>query len=150
MNRRRGWRSGKAAAYLLMAVLGGFAGAFGARFMDRGAGVVRYSGPVRPYTEVMDAGRPVQLGEPIVQVVRRVGPAGGKFATALGTRDPFRFAPEEERSGEGSGFIINSQDRLAITNNHVVEGRGRSRSPCPISASTPPRSSARTPSALFP
>jgi serine protease Do len=40
-------------------------------------------------------------------------------------RDPFSSFFGEERQGEGSGFIINGKERLAITNNHVVEGAQR-------------------------
>ncbi|HEU4754169.1 MAG TPA: trypsin-like peptidase domain-containing protein, partial [Armatimonadota bacterium] len=123
MRKQYGRRSGKALAYLLIAVLGGIGGAAAVRVLERGA--FQPSGPVRPYIEVVESGRPAALGEPIVQVVKRVGPAVIRIDTTIGSRDPFNAFMGEQRAGEGSGFIINSRDRLAITNNHVVEDAQR-------------------------
>src|SRR5438270_6928843 len=66
-------RPGRALAYLLMAVVGGVAGSFATRMMDRP--VSGAYGPVRAYTEVVEAGRPAAAGEATVQVARMVGPS---------------------------------------------------------------------------
>jgi S1-C subfamily serine protease len=79
----------------------------------------------------VEVGRPAALGEPIVQVAQRVGPSVVKIDTRRGGGRGFGFPFFEDddgaREGEGSGFIINSAERLAITNNHVVENARRIR-----------------------
>src|SRR5688572_12907798 len=56
MSASRRYRSGRTAAYVLMAVLGGLVGAFGIRLMEGRAGA--FGAPVRPYTQVVEAGQP--------------------------------------------------------------------------------------------
>jgi S1-C subfamily serine protease len=114
--------------YLLVAVVGGIVGSAATRFLDGGR-VISPAGPVRPYTEVVEVGRSAALGEPIVQVVQDVGPSVVKIDTRRSGRGfgGFPFFDGGEREGEGSGFIINSDERLAITNNHVVENAQRIR-----------------------
>jgi len=117
-------RSGRTAGYLVVALLGGVVGALGVRALDAVApGATRALGtPVRPYTEVVDRGQPVASGDGVVEVVRQVAPAVINIDTVSrrsgGIGYPFS---DEIREGQGSGFIINGRDGLAVTNNHVVE-----------------------------
>lgn len=69
--------------------------------------------------------------EGIVELVERVGPAVVSIDTL--SRAPrefsFPFSPSGDmvRRGLGSGFIFDSAKRLAVTNNHVIEGAQRIR-----------------------
>jgi serine protease Do len=129
MRRMFSRRSGKVAPYLLVAVLGGVVGGVSAKLLDRGGRLLSVSGPVRPYTEVVESGKPAALGEQVVQVVKKVGPAVVSIDTeSQGPGESgFPFMPGERREGKGSGFIINGQEGLAVTNNHVVERAARIR-----------------------
>jgi serine protease Do len=118
-------RNGKAAGFLVVALLGGIVGALGVRLLDRLAPTAgaALGAPVRAYTEVVDRG-PANAGtDGVVAVVRQVAPAVINIDTvsrrAGGIGYPFS---DEVREGQGSGFIINGRDGLAVTNNHVVEG----------------------------
>ena len=123
-------RPGKVGVYLLVALLGGIVGGIIARVGDRGSSSA-FSSPNPVYREVIDrpAGNSntVASTEPAVQVVKKVGPAVIRIDTTIKPRDPIfgGFGGDEESFGEGSGFIINGKERLAVTNNHVVEGAQR-------------------------
>ncbi|HTE20879.1 MAG TPA: trypsin-like peptidase domain-containing protein [Armatimonadota bacterium] len=130
MIQKRAKRPGRAMALVLVGVLGGIAGSLTTRLLD-GAGFqlgrrFSFTGPVRPYTEVVEVGHPAASGEGIVRVARQVGPAVINIDTVA--RHPGGAAlgvPEEVQEGEGSGFIINGREGLAVTNNHVVENASR-------------------------
>ncbi len=121
-------RSGKAAVYLLVAVVGGLVGGVASRALDRGTAGLRPAGSVRPFTEVVESGQPAVMGETVVQVARSVGPAVVSIDTVSRAEGPgFFFGGPQEREGQGSGFVINGRERLVVTNNHVIEGAQRIR-----------------------
>lgn len=118
-------RSGKALAFVLIAVAGGVVGSLATRLLDRGmAGTAVTQGSrVRPYTEVIENGKPVAQGETIVQVVKAASPAIVSIDTLSRSVNPgfFSGGPQVQQ-GQGSGFVINGRERLCVTNNHVVDG----------------------------
>lgn len=110
---------------MLVALLAGIAGGVTVRLLDRAgvAGGFAAGGPVRTYTEVVDKGQPIAAGEAVVRVAREVGPAVISIDTLARATSGFGFPNADEiREGQGSGFIINGREGLAVTNNHVVEG----------------------------
>lgn len=119
-----GEQKSKAAGYFLVALLGGVIGAAGVRALDVLApgAVPAAPSPIRPYTEVIDRAPAAAEPTSVVEVVRRVAPAVINIDTvsrrAGGIGFPFT---DEIREGQGSGFIINGREGLAVTNNHVVE-----------------------------
>jgi serine protease Do len=131
-NRPVSRRSGKALLYLLVALVAGAVGGISVRLIDRVTGTASGNSVIRPYTLVRDGDTPVAEGERVVQVVKNVGPAVISIDT-LGTsprqQTPFPFGPPggQPQQGQGTGFIINASERLAVTNNHVVERADRIR-----------------------
>lgn len=117
-------RSGRAGAYVLVGLLAGIAGGVTVRLLDRtSAGGILPGAPVRTFTEVVDKGQPISAGEGVVRVVKQVGPAVISIDTLARANSGFGFPNMDEvREGQGSGFIINGREGLAVTNNHVVEG----------------------------
>jgi serine protease Do len=115
---------GGAGGYVLLAVLAGVVGALSVRVMDRlGVAGPGGGGPVRPFTEVVEKGEPAASRENVVQVVKQVGPAVISIDTLSRGSRGFGFPfSDEVREGQGSGFIVNGSEGLAVTNNHVVEG----------------------------
>ena len=124
-------RSGKAAAYVLIGLLGGMAGGLIVRNLDRipGSRVPFASGPVRPYTEVVESGAPAAMGEVVARVARDMGPAVVNIDTEGRSRGGgiSPFGDDGVSEGQGSGFIINGREGLIVTNNHVVENADRIR-----------------------
>lgn len=117
-------RSGRAAGYVLVALMAGVVGAIAVRLMDRAApaGVLGGGGPVRTYTEVVEKAEPAATNESVVKVVKSVGPAVISIDTLARASSGIGFPSDEVKEGQGSGFIINGREGLAVTNNHVVEG----------------------------
>lgn len=118
-------RSGRAAGYVVVGLLAGIAGALATRVADRASagGLLTPSGPVRTYTEVVERGAPTASGEGVVRVVKEAGPAVINIDTLSRANNGFGFPfSDEVREGQGTGFIINGKEGLAVTNNHVVEG----------------------------
>ncbi|MCC2670466.1 MAG: HtrA2 peptidase [Armatimonadetes bacterium] len=122
-------RSGKAASYVVIGVLSGVVGGLTVRVLDYNlpARARISSGPVRAYTEVVEASAPAAMGEVVTRVVRDVGPAVVNIDTLQRASGGGLFQSEEEDSpeGQGSGFIINGREGLIVTNNHVVERADR-------------------------
>jgi S1-C subfamily serine protease len=122
-------RSGKAATYLLIGILGGVAGGLVVRTLDRvpGQRISFSSGTVRPYTEVVESGAPAAMGEVVARVARDQGPAVVNIDTEGRSRGGglFSFGEDGVSEGQGSGFIINGREGLIVTNNHVVENADR-------------------------
>jgi len=131
MGSKAGMRSGKAASYLLVALLGGVVGGMSSRMVGAGPGPLPVlGGNIRPYTEVVERGQPAATGETVVRVVHDVGPAVISINTLSRRNRPEGFfgvfgGEPDVAEGQGSGFIINGRDRLAVTNNHVVENANR-------------------------
>lgn len=124
----RSSRRGRAALVVSAALLAGVVGSMGTVALLRMPVVLARSdrgplvGKVQAYTEVVD-NRPVTgTSLSVVEVVKRVGPAVVKIDTLSGGDSPFdsRFGDSGVQEGEGSGFIINGKEGLAVTNNHVV------------------------------
>jgi S1-C subfamily serine protease len=113
----------------MVGLMGGIAGGLIVRNLDRLPGErVRFaSGPLRPYTEVVESGAPAAMGEVVARVARDMGPAVVNIDTEArshgGTLTP--FGDEGVSEGQGSGFIINGREGLIVTNNHVVENADR-------------------------
>lgn len=123
-------RSGKAGSYVLIGLLGGIAGGLVVRNLDRVPGErVRFaSGPLKPYTEVIESGAPAATGEVVARVAREMGPAVVNIDTEGRSRGGMSpFGDEGVAEGQGSGFIINGLEGLIVTNNHVVENADRIR-----------------------
>ncbi|MFN3652372.1 MAG: S1C family serine protease [Armatimonadota bacterium] len=134
MERRRSGRPGRALGYVVIGILGAVVGgAIGGVAAYQGAAALPIPGvrraPLQPYREVVDRGQPVALGETVVQVVKKVGPAVISIDTLsrVGNRGFPGFGGDALREGQGSGFIINGRERLAVSNNHVVENAQRIR-----------------------
>lgn len=136
--------SGKALAIVLGALLGGLVGSLLTAALLVGASRMGWTGallpgPRRTFAEVVNnQPREVEFtqgtsssseGKGIVPVVQRVGPAVVKIDTLAESTSPFGFpfSDGELKEGEGSGFIINGKERLAVTNNHVVDNARRIR-----------------------
>ena len=117
-------RRGNALGYVLAALFGGAVGGGIVLFAGRALGPSAVSvGPkqeVRAYTEVLDRQPSTPTGDPAVAVEDAVGPAVIAIDTKARVESGFIFGGGV-RQGQGSGFIINGQTGLAVTNNHVVE-----------------------------
>ena len=112
----------------MIGVLSGIVGGMTVRILDNTTqGHVRVStGPVRAYTEVVEASAPAAQGEVVTRVVREVGPAVVNIDTLQrASGGLFSNSEEDEPEGQGSGFIINGREGLIVTNNHVVERADR-------------------------
>jgi serine protease Do len=114
---------------VVIGVLSGVVGGLTVRVLDYNlpARARISSGPVRAYTEVVEASAPAAMGEVVTRVVRDVGPAVVNIDTLQRASGGGLFQSEEEDSpeGQGSGFIINGREGLIVTNNHVVERADR-------------------------
>jgi len=118
----------------LLATVFGFGGGMLANHLGVGdQRVLAESGPVRNLGDrpaTTGATHPEVLGESIVSMVERVGPAVVSIDTLsepeAGRFNPF-FEQPRARQGQGSGFILDGERRLVITNNHVVESAKRIR-----------------------
>lgn len=86
------------------------------------------SGSNAPSQEIRDDGSqqtpiPVEPGgqSPVVAIAQNVGPAVVGITNFQGTN----FFSGEQESGSGSGFIIDGEKGLIVTNNHVISGAQR-------------------------
>ncbi len=121
-------RRGNAAGYIVAAVFGGMIGGgivlFAGRALAPSASVLAPRQEARAYTEVVDRQPKAPIGDPAVNVQNSVGPAVIAIDTQARVSEGFAFGGGIQQ-GQGSGFIINGQSGLAVTNNHVVEGAQR-------------------------
>ncbi len=103
---------------LAAALLGGVAGGFAVKLMDGRVGSP-VGAAVRPFTEVKQPAPSASAAEPAIRVVDQVSPAVVYIDTVQTTRRT-RFGARE-REGQGSGFIVNGEQGLIVTNEHVVD-----------------------------
>jgi serine protease Do len=117
--------------FLVVALLGGATGGITTRLLDaRGAEDASPSPTLRPRarpTAARTSAAPTEsaaAADPVVQVVRQVGPAVvnidilGRPPGGGETPPAFRGRVQH---GQGSGFIVNGREGLVVTNSHVIE-----------------------------
>ena len=132
--KRHRTRPGKTFIYIVVALLASAIGGVSAvgvlMLLRPGTTPLRAVTAVRPYTEIVERGKSAAAAEPVVKAVETVAPAVVNIDTYRGVRDPFSLffgggGREEQRSGQGSGFIINGVEGYVVTNNHVVRDAER-------------------------
>jgi len=141
MRDRPGFRLGAVAGYLIVGLLGGIMGGLIVGWtMQRSLTRVSAVTSALSNSEAPRAdGGTVATGDAdsaVVEAVKRVGPAVVNIDVTSAPPQPeggpadalrrFFGGPEPAepmpRQGKGSGFIINGQQGLVLTNNHVVQG----------------------------